>query len=715
MEFEELGHSSSAAAARKIIRSKDFHRQLYALWFYQGFRSIVSLQITTVCNLLFSITLSSLLLLTDWAKLMNDCGQGHCHGSVWHFVSLPSDNLFVAVFATLFMCYLCYVGLRGALRIQEASTIQGCLTSLGISQKEAAVLTWIELVNRIHEAAEAEGGDSRDRQQTEEEIAATIMRNENWLVAMIRDGRVLSLTLPWTAVVTASPQLELTKSVEFALSFIVLQFMYEEKEGPYTFDDGHGHASARMEGSVGTVYKGGFEYQPLLGVEPAPEEEEEEEEEGRRVPALTGSTAAVSSLFLAEPKRLKMRFLTVGWVLLLLLPFMSLYATIHFVLDNLTEWHRNSSYLGPRVISPLYRYHMRRYNELPHQLERRVDLASQLASEFISHSYFASPTLTHVTQSVEYISGSLMAVLLLLSLAGDNALLSLTLAPPTVDDSEDLNGVVSHNLFWVLTVLSALYAGSRSVRARSSSRPSSVCVAAHHRAVAKEQPAFTACAANSGDAQRETDTFHLGREEGKDADDFRKHQELECQALLLEWRRVCEGRPDGTAAFSSAAPGLGVNESVEPSHLFLYRERLQSLFPHRLHLFLLEIFSAVQSPLLLLLVFSTDEACDRITSFVATNKVNTDKCGEVFKCSAPAVAIDVAVGVDSSERSAAEQRLDDAVYVNSPQAAAGEEEEDGKEVESNLRSRRSLLRSVLLEQNIEYSNDSYWRERMVQD
>ena len=79
------------------------------------------------------------------------------------------------------------------------------------------------------------------------------------------------------------------------------------------------------------------------------------------------------------------------------------------------------------------------------------------------------------------------------------------------------------------------------------------------------------------------------------------------------------------------------------------------------------------------------------------------------------MAIDVAVGVDSSERSAAEQRLDDAVYVNSPQAAAGEEEEDGKEVESNLRSRRSLLRSVLLEQNIEYSNDSYWRERMVQD
>ena len=61
----------------------------------------------------------------------------------------------------------------------------------------------------------------------------------------------------------------------------------------------------------------------------------------------------VSSTFIAEPGRLKMRFLAVGWALLLLLPFMSLYATIHFLLDNLTEWHRSSSYLGPRVISPL--------------------------------------------------------------------------------------------------------------------------------------------------------------------------------------------------------------------------------------------------------------------------------------------------------------------------------------------------------------------------
>ena len=58
---------------------------------------------------------------------------------------------------------------------------------------------------------EGGGGDL-----TEEEIVATIMRSENWLVAMIRDGRVFS------------PHLVLTKTVEFALSFTVLQFIYDQ-------------------------------------------------------------------------------------------------------------------------------------------------------------------------------------------------------------------------------------------------------------------------------------------------------------------------------------------------------------------------------------------------------------------------------------------------------------------------------------------------------
>ena len=194
MEFDELGHSSSIVAARKIIRTKDFLRRLYAYWFYQGFRSIVSLQITTACNLLFSIVLSSLLLLTDWAELMNECGKGHCQGSVWHFVSYPNENLFVSVFITLFIGYLSYVGLRGALRIYEASEIQGCLAALGISQVEVAGLTWKELVKKI-EVGEVMGGGDKDIQLTEEEIATIIMRSENWLVAMLRDGRVIDLNL----------------------------------------------------------------------------------------------------------------------------------------------------------------------------------------------------------------------------------------------------------------------------------------------------------------------------------------------------------------------------------------------------------------------------------------------------------------------------------------------------------------------------------------
>ncbi len=726
MDFPALGQSSATVAVRKVV-----WRNLYAHWYYRGFRSIVSLQCTTVTNLLFSIVLSSLLLLTDWPRLFIECGGAACQGSIWHYVSNLTSNLFVACFIALYMGYCCYVSLRGALRTYEASVIKESLVAMGITQKEVSGLTWNELVRKV--VATKGGGCNL----TEEEIAATIMRSENWLVAMIRDGRVIDLTLPWNdnlAVVAPSPHLVLTKTVEFALSFTVLQFIYDQGSTSRGGggEEGGGGGREELEAEVGTVYKGGFEYQPLLSTEPAPlEDEEEHSDEEEEEEDGDSHVVVVSPTFMAEPRRLKFRFLAVGIVLLFLLPFMSLYMSMQFVLDNLTEWHHNSSYLGPRVISPLYSYQIREYNELPHQLERRVNRATALASEFITHPYFASPTLTHITQSVEYISGSIVAVLLLLSLVGDNILLSLTLSAPQVEKGEEGG---PRNLLWALTVFSAVYAASRSLR----STPPSISVNTADR---------------STSVDRKGKEGRVGREE--EESDPRKQQQRQCQALLQEWRRICEGQPgrainsltlDGLSASSSLDSPSPVSQAqaqedkdkekewaaVEQSHLWFYRERLQSLFPHRLHLFLQEIFSALHTPLLLLFVLGTDQVCERIARFVAMNKVATHRCGEVFYESAPVVATK---GIEGSNEGASiagqgqgqgqGQRRDDASIVESQSPQRGREGEEGKggwkeqgqreERESNLRSQRSLLRSVLLEQNIEYTDDPYWRERMVQD
>ena len=133
MYFPALGHSSATAAVRKVV-----WRNLYAHWYYRGFRSIVSLQCTTVINLLFSIVLCSLLLLTDWPRLFIECGgAAGCQGSIWHYVSSITSNLFVACFITLYMGYCCYVTLRGALRTIGLGD-RDCLVALGITQKKSA-------------------------------------------------------------------------------------------------------------------------------------------------------------------------------------------------------------------------------------------------------------------------------------------------------------------------------------------------------------------------------------------------------------------------------------------------------------------------------------------------------------------------------------------------------------------------------------------------
>ena len=256
-------------------------------------------------------------------------------------------------------------------------------------------------------------------------------------------------------------------------------------------------------------------------------------------------------------------------------------------------------------------------NTRAHSIRATCRCATAIASEFISHPYFASPWQVHITSSVEYISGSVVAVLLLLSLVGDNILLSLTLSAPQVDKGKEEGG--TRNLLWALTVFSAIYAASRSL----GSTPQSFSVRTAGRSALIESKG------KEGSVEGE-----------EEEDDPRKQQQRECQTLLQEWRRICEGQLDW-AINSLALDGLQAHSfssspldppspatqaqaakekkkekekewaAVEPSHLWFYRERLQGLFPHRLHLFLQEIFSAIHTPLLLLFVLGTDQVCER--------------------------------------------------------------------------------------------------------
>jgi len=151
--------------------------------------------------------------------------------------------------------------------------------------------------------------------------------------------------------------------------------------------------------------------------------------------------------FLDDVDGLRLRFQLIGLLHFLLLPFMVVFMTVHFFLRHAQQFHSNRSYLGPRQWSPLALWKFREFNELPHLFEQRMSRSSILASAFIAT--FSNPYITIFAKFVSYISGSFLALLLVVSVLGEGALLYVHIA--------------DHNLLWWLGMLTATYTGARAL------------------------------------------------------------------------------------------------------------------------------------------------------------------------------------------------------------------------------------------------------------
>ena len=216
------------------------------------------------------------------------------------------------------------------------------------------------------------------------DVVLRIMRKENYLIGLINKD-CLDLVIPWWISPLASDRLFLTKSLEWSLSFCILEYMFTEQ-----FD--------------------------------------------------------ISADFLSDVGGLKWRFQVVGIIHFLLLPFMLIFMTIHFFLQNAQQFRSSGSYLGPRQWSPLALWKFREFNELPHIFEERMNKAIAPCNDYLSG--FHNPYIAIVARCTTYIAGALVAVLLLVSILSDGALLFVHIA--------------DHNLLWYLGISSAVYAAARS-------------------------------------------------------------------------------------------------------------------------------------------------------------------------------------------------------------------------------------------------------------
>ncbi|CAN0368680.1 unnamed protein product, partial [Ectocarpus fasciculatus] len=227
------------------------------------------------------------------------------------------------------------------------------------------------------------------------------MRKENYLIAMLNKGILkLSLPLPFcgsrdrgTLWATTGRQY-LTKSLEWSMHFCVLNHMFSDK-------------------------------------------------------------FTIRTQFLQDVRALRARLVLVGLAHVVLLPFLLLFMVVYFFLQNAQEWHSSKSYLGPREWSPLARWTFREFNELQHFFELRMSGSYVHANTFLMR--FPRPVLASLMRVTRFVSGSVVAVLLVMTFLEDSVLLHVK--------------VWDRNLLWYIGVFSAIYAFSRSVSPQASEVP----------------------------------------------------------------------------------------------------------------------------------------------------------------------------------------------------------------------------------------------------
>jgi autophagy-related protein 9 len=168
--------------------------------------------------------------------------------------------------------------------------------------------------------------------------------------------------------------------------------------------------------------------------------------------------------FSNSASRFRRRSRCLALVVFLGMPFVLLFQVVYFFLRYAQEFSNSSTKGGgsggnsgtATKFTPYWTWMFREYNELPHVFERRINLSTKPAKEYLSQ--FHNPLTTVLARSLYFVTGSFIALLLVMSLLGDNVMLYIKFQ--------------DRNLLWYLSFFGAIAAVCRSfIPAQSAAGP----------------------------------------------------------------------------------------------------------------------------------------------------------------------------------------------------------------------------------------------------
>ncbi len=403
-----------------------FFTNLYSHYHSRGTNNIVSKGITEIVSLLLTLIISIVALFyIDWGLLSECSDENSCHPNLSayvYFSSPPPLTFFlVSLYITIFLLYTLLRLLQIYHTITESfKTSRFFEEALKISRRhlEMGAVSWDDVVSKV--IALQTSGDYRvsisGHPLTHLNVSMRVMRKENYLVALFNERSCLDLRAP-------NPLPFLRDAAERFLSLGDRNHQarnslhrYELSNADH-FSKSH-YLSKSLEWSL---------YLTILN--------------HMFTPSFT-----LRPSFYSDPKALKRRFILTGIVMLIFLPFLLLFIISYFFLNNSYSFKRQQKYLGPRQWSPLGHWKFREYNEMQHFYDRRISQSYTHADNYLK-TFCADPMTTGVCRVVSFLSGSLVAVLLLFAAVNESILLYVKYG--------------SQNLLWYVGVFGGIFAVSK--------------------------------------------------------------------------------------------------------------------------------------------------------------------------------------------------------------------------------------------------------------
>jgi len=367
-----------------------YFTSLYNYYYHQGLAPIIGKGIVELITLFFTLVFSVFLIAyLNWSELLNCKDEESCGATLQEYIidrpfhQASFWNFTIIIYILLFSAY----GIFST--ISFVSTVRGAFESkyifedkLGISARklEGGAVEWHEVVQKILNLQRDKSYRvAQNGQDIKDElvIAQRIMRRENFMIAFF-NRNMLDLTISSTSFFGfCSGKMFYSKSLEWSIYVSVFSYMFNHK----------------------------------YHVRPA---------------------------FYTDPASLRRRFIVCGIAHAIFMPFLLSFMTLHFFMQNVYDFRSSEQYLGPRDWSNVAKWKFREFNELPHVFERRLGPSYEAAEEYV-HLFSPSSLMSSIGRVLVFLSGSIVAVLLMLAGINDAILLHVKLG--------------NWNLLWYVGVL----------------------------------------------------------------------------------------------------------------------------------------------------------------------------------------------------------------------------------------------------------------------